>query len=278
MINECKPFSAGDIVLLIWGMWLCYKIRNAPAAYNESKYISWAIYNAMFVTSFLMVVRFVQDYMKYIWGVLFPCNKESYITRLKLPYIVMYSPLCNESLSSLCQIPNQLEKSRAQYSKGRTESKRPSMQISKINIVESITFINESPKRFSFKLQFNDDLSSLTWVSLIVPLSIFSSLSFVIRLDISHQLVHKTTATFTTHFRILVLNVNFAVDTRITTKRRTNPDMMYALDFVLIHMDCSTVLFLMFIHKVKSVLEPIRYEPPRHSLSRFPCCMKQQGV
>ncbi|RMX49804.1 hypothetical protein pdam_00009131 [Pocillopora damicornis] len=92
MINECKPFSAGDIVLLIWGMWLCYKIRNAPAAYNESKYISWAIYNAMFVTSFLMVVR-------------------------------------------------------------------------------------------------------------------------------------------------------------ITTKRRTNPDMMYALDFVLIHMDCSTVLFLMFIHK-----------------------------
>jgi len=47
----------GDIVVLIWGMWLCYKIRNAPAAYNESKFISWAIYNAMFVTSFLMVVR-----------------------------------------------------------------------------------------------------------------------------------------------------------------------------------------------------------------------------
>lgn len=44
-------------MVLIWGMWLCYKIRNAPAAYNESKYISWAIYNAMFVTSFLMVVR-----------------------------------------------------------------------------------------------------------------------------------------------------------------------------------------------------------------------------
>ncbi|PFX24932.1 putative G-protein coupled receptor CG31760 [Stylophora pistillata] len=83
---------AGDIAVLIWGMWLCYKIRNAPAAYNESKYISWAIYNAMFVTSFLMVVR-------------------------------------------------------------------------------------------------------------------------------------------------------------ITTKRTTNPDMMYALDFVLIHMDCSTVLILMFIHK-----------------------------
>ena len=46
-------------MVLIWGMWLCYKIRNAPAAYNESKFISWAIYNAMFVTSFLMVVRLV---------------------------------------------------------------------------------------------------------------------------------------------------------------------------------------------------------------------------
>lgn len=53
----CRSFITGDIVVLIWGMWLCYKIRNAPAAYNESKFISWAIYNAMFVTSFLMVVR-----------------------------------------------------------------------------------------------------------------------------------------------------------------------------------------------------------------------------
>lgn len=27
--------------------------------------------------------------------------------------------------------------------------------------------------------------------------------------------------------------------------------MMYALDFVLIHMSCTTVLILMFIHKVR---------------------------
>ena len=33
-------------------------------------------------------------------------------------------------------------------------------------------------------------------------------------------------------------------------KGNTNPDLMYGLDFVLIHMDCSTVLVLMFAHKV----------------------------
>ena len=46
-------------MVLIWGMWLSYKIRNAPPAYNESKIISWAVYNAMFVTSFFMVFRLV---------------------------------------------------------------------------------------------------------------------------------------------------------------------------------------------------------------------------
>ena len=35
-------------------------------------------------------------------------------------------------------------------------------------------------------------------------------------------------------------------------KGNTNPDLMYGLDFVLIHMDCSTVLLLMFAHKVGS--------------------------
>lgn len=49
-------------MVLIWGMWLCFKIRNAPPAYNESKFISWAIYNAMFATSFLMVVRLVLNF------------------------------------------------------------------------------------------------------------------------------------------------------------------------------------------------------------------------
>ena len=39
---------------------------------------------------------------------------------------------------------------------------------------------------------------------------------------------------------------------RVTMKGNTNPDLMYGLDFVLIHMDCSTVLVLMFAHKVSS--------------------------
>ena len=46
-------------MVLIWGTWLSYKIRNTPPPYNESKIISWAVYNAMFVTSFFMVFRSV---------------------------------------------------------------------------------------------------------------------------------------------------------------------------------------------------------------------------
>ncbi|XP_032231410.1 probable G-protein coupled receptor CG31760 [Nematostella vectensis] len=49
----------GDLGLLTWGMYVCYQVRNAPSAYNESKYVSWAIYNAMFVTCFATVLRFM---------------------------------------------------------------------------------------------------------------------------------------------------------------------------------------------------------------------------
>lgn len=43
--------------MLIWGMWFCFKICNVLVVYNESKFISWVIYNVMFVISFFMVVR-----------------------------------------------------------------------------------------------------------------------------------------------------------------------------------------------------------------------------
>ena len=45
-------------------------------------------------------------------------------------------------------------------------------------------------------------------------------------------------------------------DFRITTKGNTNPDLLYGLDFVLIHMDCSTVIVLMFAHKVLLLYAP----------------------
>ena len=49
---------------------------------------------------------------------------------------------------------------------------------------------------------------------------------------------------------MFLLKRTFFISIRVTTKGNTNPVRMYALDFVLIHMNCSTVLILMFIHKV----------------------------
>ena len=46
-------------------------------------------------------------------------------------------------------------------------------------------------------------------------------------------------------------------DFRITTKGNTNPDLLYGLDFVLIHMDCSTVIVLMFAHKVSLLFDAL---------------------
>ena len=44
---------------------------------------------------------------------------------------------------------------------------------------------------------------------------------------------------------------------RTTTKGNTNRDLLYGLDFVLIHMDCSTVIVLMFAHKVSLLFDPL---------------------
>ena len=77
-------------MVLIWGMWLCYKIRNAPAAYNESKFISWAIYNAMFVTSFLMVVRL--EFPSHV-----PLRRVNYVFNKSSPKLNWREPKCLEA-------------------------------------------------------------------------------------------------------------------------------------------------------------------------------------
>ena len=44
---------------------------------------------------------------------------------------------------------------------------------------------------------------------------------------------------------------------------------MYGLDFVLIHMDCSTVLVLMFAHKVSSCSPYNPYLSPKNDQHQF---------
>ncbi|XP_041454840.1 probable G-protein coupled receptor CG31760 [Lytechinus variegatus] len=51
--------KAGELILLIWGMYLCFKVRKAPSAFNESRYISVSIYNEALISIFGAVVSFV---------------------------------------------------------------------------------------------------------------------------------------------------------------------------------------------------------------------------
>lgn len=47
----------GELILLFGAMFLCFRVRNAPSAYNETRFTSWAVYNAIFITCFDGVLR-----------------------------------------------------------------------------------------------------------------------------------------------------------------------------------------------------------------------------
>eukprot|EP00057_Strongylocentrotus_purpuratus_P009015 XP_011663489.1 PREDICTED: probable G-protein coupled receptor CG31760 [Strongylocentrotus purpuratus] len=51
--------QAGELLLLAWGMYLCFKVRKAPSSFNESRYISVSIYNEALISIFGGIVSFV---------------------------------------------------------------------------------------------------------------------------------------------------------------------------------------------------------------------------
>ena len=55
-----------EVLLLFWGVWLCLRVRNAPSAYNESKYFAWCIYNTVFIMILVGLLRLVILYTYYI--------------------------------------------------------------------------------------------------------------------------------------------------------------------------------------------------------------------
>lgn len=48
---------AGNFILLVGALFLCVRVRNAPSAYNETRFTTWAVYNAMFITCFVAILR-----------------------------------------------------------------------------------------------------------------------------------------------------------------------------------------------------------------------------
>jgi G protein-coupled receptor 158 len=44
-----------EVVFLVWGIRLCIVVRKAPSEFNESRFISMAIYNEFLLSVFLNV-------------------------------------------------------------------------------------------------------------------------------------------------------------------------------------------------------------------------------
>ncbi|XP_077982612.1 putative G-protein coupled receptor CG31760 isoform X2 [Glandiceps talaboti] len=54
--------AGGEILLLLWGIRLSFIVRKAPSEFNESKFITWAIYNETLLSMFLNIALiFLQD-------------------------------------------------------------------------------------------------------------------------------------------------------------------------------------------------------------------------
>ena len=48
-------FLTAELCLLLWGIRLCIVVRKAPSEFNESRFISWAIYNETLLSLFLNI-------------------------------------------------------------------------------------------------------------------------------------------------------------------------------------------------------------------------------
>ncbi|XP_033115375.1 probable G-protein coupled receptor CG31760 [Anneissia japonica] len=44
--------TLAELLFLLWGVRLCYNVRKAPSEFNESRFISWAIYNETLLSVF----------------------------------------------------------------------------------------------------------------------------------------------------------------------------------------------------------------------------------
>ncbi|XP_013400587.1 uncharacterized protein LOC106166534 [Lingula anatina] len=61
--NSCRTdwweyvADSGVFCYLLWGVYLSFLVRNAPSSYNESKHITWAVYNTILFGSSISVIK-----------------------------------------------------------------------------------------------------------------------------------------------------------------------------------------------------------------------------
>ncbi len=57
--------AVGEVLFLLWGIRVCYNVRNAESLYNEAKLISYAIYNIAVVNTLMAAIQWV--YFREAW-------------------------------------------------------------------------------------------------------------------------------------------------------------------------------------------------------------------
>ncbi|XP_067933150.1 metabotropic glycine receptor-like [Watersipora subatra] len=57
--------AAAELFLLVWGIKLSIEVRKAPSQFNESQFISWAIYNETLLAIFLNLTLFLLQYIDF---------------------------------------------------------------------------------------------------------------------------------------------------------------------------------------------------------------------
>ncbi|XP_067135449.1 probable G-protein coupled receptor CG31760 [Centruroides vittatus] len=51
--------AIGEFLFLLWGIRVCYNVRNAESFFNEAKHISWAIYNITIANIIMVMIHIV---------------------------------------------------------------------------------------------------------------------------------------------------------------------------------------------------------------------------
>lgn len=49
----------GELLFLLWGVYLCYTVRTVPSAFHEPRYMAVAVYNELLISAVFHIIRWV---------------------------------------------------------------------------------------------------------------------------------------------------------------------------------------------------------------------------
>lgn len=78
---------AGEVFFLMWGIHVCYSVRRAETYFNETKHISWAVYNIAVSNIIFASFQYAHEINKYSDTFPFLLFSEFFNSLLLLPNV-----------------------------------------------------------------------------------------------------------------------------------------------------------------------------------------------